>query len=231
MFLNTDFEHYLLADSNPDLIGLYTHLLEGGEAYIRRCRTYFTAENNTPDRYYALRDRFNTMPSGPDKAALFLYLNRHCYNGLCRYNSRGEFNTPFGRYVRPYFPEREMRHFLQAAARAGFLHAAFTDSMQLAEKGDVVYCDPPYAPLSTTAYFTDYQSGGFKWDDQILLAETASQLAARGARVVISNHDTKPVRDLYRGAGARLKRFQVRRTISCNTAKRDKVGELLAVFE
>lgn len=186
--------------------------------------------NNTPDRYYALREEFNRSEDSRGKSALFLYLNRHCYNGLCRYNSRGEFNTPFGRYSRPYFPEKEMRRFIHAAGRAEFLHATFADSMKLGRAGDIVYCDPPYAPLSTTAYFTDYHSGGFKWEDQQLLAQTAAELAGRGARVVISNHDTKQVRDLYRQAGARLKRFQVRRNISCNANKRGKVGELLAVF-
>jgi len=159
-----------------------------------------------------------------------LYLNRHCYNGLCRYNSRGEFNTPFGRYSRPYFPEKEMQYFIRAAGRAEFLNTSFADSMKLAERGDIVYCDPPYAPLSATAYFTDYHSGGFRWEQQLLLACLAEELAGRGVRVVISNHDTKPVRELYQHAGASIKRFQVRRNISCNAGKRGNVGELLAVF-
>lgn len=204
--------------------------MDEGEKFIHYCRTLFTPENNTPDRYYALREEFNLAEDTRIKSALFLYLNRHCYNGLCRYNSRGEFNTPFGRYARPYFPEKEMLRFINAAGRAEFLHAIFVDSMKLAGKGDIVYCDPPYAPLSTTAYFTDYHSGGFKWEDQQLLAQTAGELAERGARVVISNHNTKQVRDLYRQAGARIKRFQVRRNISCDAGNRGTVGELLAVF-
>lgn len=230
VFLNTDFDHYILADSNPDLIRLFEQLVDEGEDFIHFCRSFFTPGNNTPDRYYALREEFNLTEDTRNKSALFLYLNRHCYNGLCRYNSRGAFNTPFGSYTRPYFPEKEMFRFIHAAGRAEFLHAIFADSMMLAGKGDIVYCDPPYAPLSTTAYFTDYHSGGFKWEDQILLAQTAGDLAERGARVVISNHDTKPVRDLYRQAGARIKRFQVRRNISCNAGTRGTVGELLAVF-
>lgn len=230
MFLNTEFEHYILADSNPDLIQLFVQLAEEGDDFIHYCRSFFMPANNTPDRYYALREEFNRSEDSRGKSALFLYLNRHCYNGLCRYNSRGEFNTPFGRYTRPYFPEKEMRRFIHAAGRAEFLHATFADSMKLGSEGDIVYCDPPYAPLSTTAYFTDYHSGGFKWEDQQLLAQTAAELAGRGARVVISNHDTKQVRDLYRQAGASLKRFQVRRNISCNANKRGKVGELLAIF-
>lgn len=231
VFLNSEFERYLLADSNPDLIRLFEQLVEEGDAFIDYCRAYFRPEENTPDRYYALREDFNHSKDGRYRSALFLYLNRHCYNGLCRYNSRGEFNTPFGRYTRPYFPEKEMRHFINAAQRAEFLNATFVDSMQLAGKGDIVYCDPPYAPLSDTAYFTDYHSGGFRWKDQQLLAQTAAELAVRGARVVISNHDTRVVRDLYRQAGARIKRFQVRRNISCNADKRGMVGELLAVFD
>lgn len=230
VFLNTDFERYLLADSNPDLIRLYQRLVDEGDDFIEYCRSFFTPENNCRDRFYELRSEFNRTGKMRTKSALFLYLNRHCYNGLCRYNSRGEFNTPFGRYIRPYFPDKEMRSFIRAAARAEFLTAKFVDSMQLAREGDIVYCDPPYAPLSTTAYFTDYHAGGFKWEDQVILAETARTLADRGARVVISNHDTKPIRELYREAGAGVKRFQVRRTISCNPDKRGKAGELLAVF-
>jgi DNA adenine methylase len=161
---------------------------------------------------------------------LFLYLNRHCYNGLIRYNSKGEFNTPFGRYVKPYFPEREMRHFINAAEKATFLHASFTESMPLAQRGDIVYCDPPYAPLSGTAYFADYYTGGFKWRHQVQLVELARRLADRGIQVVISNHDTREIRELYKNAKASIIKFQVRRYISRDINNRRKVGELLAVF-
>lgn len=100
-----------------------------------------------------------------------------------------------------------------------------------ARVGDVVYCDPPYVPLSLTAHLTDYSAGGLGWNEQVLLAETAARLARRGVRVVISNHDTPAIRTLYRKHGAYFRKFRVQRTISCKAGQRDKVGELLAVFD
>ena len=230
VFLNTEFEEYILADTNPDLIQLYQHLIDEGDDFIRYCRRFFSGENNEEERYYLLREEFNRTANARRKAALFLYLNRHCYNGLCRYNSKGKFNTPFGRYTRPYFPKKEMEHFLAAAGKARFINAGFHNSMRLARAGDTVYCDPPYAPLSDTAYFTDYHSSGFGWEDQLQLAHTARELAERGVQVVISNHDTRPIRALYRDAGAKIRAFEASRTISCDVSSRKKVGELLAIF-
>ena len=103
--------------------------------------------------------------------------------------------------------------------------------MKQTKPGDVVYCDPPYAPLSKTACFTDYFSGGFGWEEQIELAEWAGKLAKKGIPVIISNHNMDNTRTLYKDAGATTESFLVRRTISCNTSKRNKVEELLAVFQ
>lgn len=231
VFLNTRYEEYLLADSNPDLINLYQQLKQEGSGFIRYCRRLFTDKNNAALAYYKFRDEFNRTRNLRRKSALFLYLNRHCYNGLVRYNSRGEFNTPFGRYTNPYFPEREMRQFAQAADRAEFATGAFHECMSRARAGDVIYCDPPYMPLSRTACFTDYHTGGFDWEDQARLAELAGKLASRGVQVVISNHDTGPVRELYKKAGATLSSFEVRRMISADAANRSKVTELIAVFD
>lgn len=231
MFLNTEYKRYILADSNHDLIALYLQLIHEGESFIEYCRSLFHAGNNIKERFYTLRREFNDTADPRRRSALFLYLNRHCYNGLCRYNRSGGFNTPFGRYVRPYFPAVEMRTFRAAARRAEFVHAGFRDSMQMARQGDVVYCDPPYVPLSRTAYFTDYDAQGFGWPDQELLAQTAQRLAGRGVQVVISNHDTEAIRRLYLAADARLQRFRVQRNISCNGARRERVWELLAVFD
>lgn len=230
VFLNTDYEEYLLADSNPDLINLYQQLVDDGNDFIQYCRSLFIPANNREKKYYELREEFNDTKNSHRKSALFLYLNKHCYNGLCRYNKKGKFNTPFGLYKTPRLPAKEMESFVAAAGNTIFMHAAFTDSMHLARKGDVVYCDPPYAPLSKTAYFTDYHPGGFSWNDQLLLARTAKKLAGRGIQVVISNHRTPEICELYKNAGARISAFKVQRHISCNGSKRQKADEILAVF-
>jgi DNA adenine methylase len=230
VFLNTNFDQYLLADNNPDLINLYIYLQRHGENFIDYCHSFFISANNTEDRYYNYRTQFNQTSDKRLKSALFIYLNRHCYNGLCRYNAKNEFNTPFGRYKKPYFPKKEMRTFYKESQKAKFIHANFSKTMKCVEVGDVVYCDPPYTPLSDTACFTDYYAGGFDWDNQIELADWASKLAKNGIPVVISNHNTRSTRSLYKEAGAETENFRVRRTISCDANNRGKVSELLAVF-
>ena len=229
VFLNTDYPSFLLSDSNADLINLYQHLKEGGGDFIEHCRRYFTPAANREQEYYRLRARFNGAPGKQEKAALFLYLNRHGYNGLCRYNASGMFNTPFGKYKKPYFPEKEMLYFAQRAQRADFACRDFRKTMMSLEPGDIVYCDPPYAPLSVTANFTEYSGGGFGSREQEELAELAGKLAGRGIPVLLSNHDTEFTRQIYRGA--KFTSFKVQRFISCRGNNRNKAAELLALFE
>lgn len=229
VFLNTEYDAYLLADVNADLITLYQTVQQHGESFIDICAALFVPENNDKKRYYAFRSEFNQTADPIRKSALFLYLNRHCFNGLCRYNSKGEFNVPFGRYKRPYFPRQEMRYFHQKSARATFVVADFETVMQQLKPGDVVYCDPPYVPLSATANFTSYSADKFTLAQQARLAELAEQLANRGIPVLISNHDTPLTQAAYKSA--RITTFQVQRHISCNGAKRNKADELLAMFE
>ncbi|MCB8948921.1 MAG: Dam family site-specific DNA-(adenine-N6)-methyltransferase [Ardenticatenaceae bacterium] len=228
LFLNTDYPRYLLTDANEDLIILYQHLQAEGEAFIEYCRSLFMPEYNDKDRYYALRDEFNSSDDPRRKSAIFLYMNKHGYNGLCRYNMKGGFNVPFGRYKRPYFPEKEMLYFHQKSQNATFQHADFREVMESCVPNDVVYCDPPYVPLSTTANFTSYSSGGFGWEEQKMLATLAQSLATRGIPVLISNHNTEFVRDIY--STASISEFDVQRYISCDGENRAKAAELLALF-
>lgn len=230
VFLNSRYPKYLLADGNSHLIRLYQTLQAEGEKFIAFCEGFFTPENNNETVYYDMRTVFNETTDARLKSALFLYLNRHCYNGLCRYNSRGIFNSPFGRYKQPYFPRHEMQAFHRRATDAVFTSSQYTETLDRARRGDVVYCDPPYIPLSRTASFTDYFAGGFSEQDQIDLARQAARLAARGIHVVISNHNTPFTRELYVDAGATMRRFKVQRNISCRGGERIRVGELLAVF-
>ena len=139
VFLNTNFKRYLVTDSNPDLINLFNHLKKEGADFIRYCKRYFSEKNNTADRYYYLRDQFNKTTDTRKRSALFIYLNRHGYNGLCRYNSKGGFNVPFGRYKAPYFPQKEMEFFSQKARHAIFQVASFEKTLSKAKQGDVVY--------------------------------------------------------------------------------------------
>jgi DNA adenine methylase len=226
--LNSNHPRFVINDVNPDLITLYRTLQAQGEAFIGYARSLFTPGNNTEAAYYALRERFNRSTEPTERAALFLYLNRHGYNGLCRYNAAHGFNVPFGRYRGPYFPLAEMHAFIRRAAAAEFTCVDFETAMDRAEPGQVVYADPPYVPLNATANFTAYSSGGFSAAEQTALAHKARALAARGVSVLISNHDTEFTRDLY--TGARISAFQVQRFISCKGDQRNPAGEVLALF-
>lgn len=234
VFLNVDYPNYLLADINPDLITLYTALQSDGAAFIARIRRHFTEANNAPEAYYALRERFNASVDAEERAALFVYLNRHGYNGLCRYNAGGGFNVPFGRYKKVYFPEAELQFFHARSQRARFVCANFSTVMNQARKGSVVYCDPPYVPLTATANFTAYASKKFGLAAQFgerqqhELAALADKLAKKGIPVLLSNHDNEFTRSAYREAS--LTAFPVRRFISCNGERRNNASELLALY-
>ena len=229
VFLNTDFEQYLLADINPDLINLYNLLKTDPETYITEAKRWFCPENNRREVFLDVRAEFNGTDNVMYRSLAFLYMNRFGFNGLCRYNKKGGFNVPFGSYKKPYFPEAELEFFAEKAKKATFVCEGYSETFSRARKGCVVYCDPPYAPLSSTANFTSYAGNGFSLDDQAALADVAERAAMeRGIPVLISNHDTTLTRRLYHGA--ELNVVKVKRTISRNGAGRNKVDELLALF-
>jgi DNA adenine methylase len=229
VFLNTNYSRYLISDNNCDLINLYNFLKNDGPEFIKKCRRMFTEKNNNEEKYYKFREEFNRTKNIQRKAILFLYFNRHGYNGLCRYNQKGGFNVPFGRYNKPYFPEKEMLFFHKKARKAIFKHSDFSSIMDQARSGDVIYCDPPYVPLTKSANFTSYSTGGFNEKQQIQLADSAKKLSVKGISVLISNHNTSFTQKSYRSALA-IKQFSVRRFISCKGSQRNHAAELLALF-
>lgn len=229
VFLNTRYRTSLLSDSNRDIISLYGVLKVRRERFIEICRGLFIPENRTAERFYKLREEFNQSEYGERRAALFLYLNRHCFNGLCRYNNQGKFNTPFGKYDSVYFPAAEMLTFAEKLKSAVLKHADFRIPLKAAGEGDVVYCDPPYSPLSRSANFTNYAAGGFSEADQKDLYRLAIEASRKGAVVLLSNHDNEFTRQLYQHTTELLER-RVSRTISCDGQNRTKAKELIAVF-
>lgn len=229
VFMNTEFDDYLLADTNDDIINLYKHLQTEGQQFIDYCKTFFTPANNTQAEYLKNRVVFNATTDIRLKSALFLYLNRHCFNGLCRYNKKGGFNVPFGKYDKPYFPENEMKAFYEKSKIATFINADFKVTMKNSVYGDVCYCDPPYVPLTDTAYFTSYTVGGFNIKDQEDLRDLAITLQEQDVPVLISNHSTDWTLQNY--SEAMIVEFDVQRTISAKGDKRTKAKELLALFK
>ena len=238
VFMNTEYRSYVLCDSNPNLINFFIQLTGRPADTIAACREVFNGGNNA-EEFYKRRAEFNSLTQkahlDPDAALLhaayFLYLNRHTYNGLYRENLKGEFNSPFGKYTAPYFPENEMRLFAEKAndTKAIFYHADFRDSipgtMRLAHDV-VIYCDPPYIPASKTANFTTYGKP-FTLDDHRALAETLLDAHRQyGHRAVISNSDTPETREIY--SAFNLHAFSVRRSVSAKS--RDMAGEVVGVL-
>ncbi|GAA0301488.1 Dam family site-specific DNA-(adenine-N6)-methyltransferase [Psychrosphaera haliotis] len=229
VFLNSNFDNYLLNDVNPDLITLYKYVKARPVTFVKDARKLFSQKNNDKVAYYGLRAEFNQTDDPYYRSLLFLYLNRHGFNGLCRYNLKGGFNVPFGDYGKPYFPEDEIFAFSEKAKKAKFVCEDYKKTFSRARKGAVIYCDPPYAPLSSTANFTSYATGGFDANEQAKLAKVAERAAfKRNIPVLISNHDTELTRKLYDQSEQSF--VKVSRTISQNGAGRQKVGEIFAYY-
>ncbi len=194
VMMATDYPHYLVADINPDLINLYEHIASDCDEFITHARHLFSYMN-IAELYYKIRQEFNYSSElkGFWKAVYFLYLNRHGYRGLCRYNKSGDFNTPYGHYKKPYFPEAEIRAFADKAQRATFICASYEETLAQLLPGDVIYCDPPY-----DGTFAGYHTAGFSEDDQYRLASILERRSSEGHSVVASNSDTLLIGSLYR---------------------------------
>ena len=231
VFLNSDYPNYLLNDINQDLINLYQILQKKPDQFIRDAKIFFSTENNQAEVYYQYRKEFNASKDPYFRSLIFLYMNRHGYNGLCRYNKSGGYNVPFGKYKRPYFPEAELNFFAEKSQKATFVCESYRATFARASAGDVFYCDPPYVPLSKTASFTSYSGNGFGLDEQADLANAAEEVIQHpGVSVLISNHDTIWTRKIYQHA-SKIKSIQVARTISQKGNSRKKVAELLALYK
>jgi len=216
-----------LGDSNPDLINLYSCLARDATALVPRLEEH--KAKHCQMHYLAVRALWNDpswrwAPVG--RAAAFIYLNKTCFNGLWRVNQSGQFNVPIGDYKDPPIC---VPAALQAAglalAQAKLLNADYATTVVEAGKGDFLYFDPPYDPVSQTANFTGYTAGSFDRDDQAKLADLARELVSRGCRVMLSNSDTLLIRSLYRDF--RIDSVQAGRSINSDTAKRGKVAELI----
>ena len=222
VFLNTDYDSYLLADINPDLINFFQVVKDTPERFITLSKAYFTPKYNTPEEYYNQRDIFNSTDNLELKAVLFLYLNRHCFNGLCRYNLKGVFNVAFGKYKSPYYPEQELRYLAEKSKKATFICSDFNSILTRVQEGDVVYADPPYSPIDGSLSFTSYHGGGFTNSNHENLL---NGLIETKMPFVISNHKTTYTDKLYKDLNNI--EFPVRRSISCVAGSRVPVLEVL----
>lgn len=157
-----------------------------------------------------------------------MYLNRHCFNGLTRYNLKGEFNVGFGSYKKPYFPLAEMEAFLMKAPECEFMSGDFCAVINFAGEGDVVFCDPPYEPLPGTDGFTSYSGQRLTFDDQVRLVESLIDARSRGARIIITNSSAPKVQELYSLSCFDVHQYEAKRSISCKGNGRVKAIDVLA---
>lgn len=225
------------SDSNGELINAWSVVRDAPTELIRSLEG-FDHSKATFLKVRAL-DRSPSWlanASNIERAARTIYLNRTCFNGLYRVNSKGQFNVPFGSYKRPDFVNNENIHAVSdfLGAREGqpamvtFANTDFAEAVRKATTGDTVYFDPPYAPISETSSFVSYTSAGFGFSEQERLRDLSVELVRRGVRVLISNAHVESIEKLYSG----LKGFSMRvvrapRPIAASGKNRGSVGEFL----
>lgn len=231
-----------LNDLNSDLALLYSVIKLTPAELIQSCvamsNEYLKLDTTSRAAYYYdKRKRYNEGESTDpiSRAATTIFLNKTCFNGLFRVNSKGEFNVPAGKYKSPTIIEPENIFAVNRILNdcdAEILCEDFADSVSSAEKGNFVYYDPPYRPLNKTACFTAYSAGGFEDNEQVRLAELFATLSLRGVKQMLSNSDPKNVNpddkffdDLY--GSFKMRRVIASRNISSNGEKRGSVSELL----
>lgn len=225
----------VLSDANKLLIDTYETVMRAPGPVLKALQGHARHHKRYGnDHYYRVRKAINRKvehdPAGA--AAAFIYLNRTCWNGVWRVNKAGAFNVPPGAYKNPTIADGDRIHRVadlleHATLLSGRWQHAIAGGAP--ERGDVVYFDPPYLPISATANFAGYTSDGFDLAAHELLATSAHQLAERGVTVILSNSDTPLARKLYKGPRLKILSVKAGRSISCKGNKRDAVGELLVV--
>jgi DNA adenine methylase len=216
------FKKAVVGDANEELVETYSSLLVEPDRVITLLSRHVYEEVH----YYAVRK--STPRTSAGRAARMIYLNRTGFNGLYRVNKKGEFNVPFGRYTNPTICDEDNLRAVHRTLSSGssmVLHRDFREIVKGARKGDAVYFDPPYVPLSGTADFTAFVKGGFDEGAHTRLRDCFAALDARGVHVLLSNSDTPLVRKLYKGFP--ISQVKAPRRVNSRGDKRGDVNELL----
>ncbi len=215
-----------ISDMNKELINLYQVVRDNVNELIADLQKHDISK----EYFLEIRniDRTNDYKNWSDikKASRFIYLNRTCFNGLYRVNSKGEFNVPFGNYKNPRIvDENNLLNCSNLLQKTEIRHADFSEILKKAKKGDFVYFDPPYVPLSETSSFTSYTKDGFDLDMQFKLRDVCDVLDSKGVNFLLSNSDTKLVNELYENYN--IKKVFASRQINANADGRGKITEVL----
>ena len=226
LFFSRAPERALLCDVNPSLGHAYRSVRDTVEEVIRHLRRL--AKQHSTLHYYQVREKYNAARESfnAERAAMFIYLNKTCFNGLHRVNRHGEFNVPLGSYTNPRIVDEI--NLTEANKRLRNVKLDCIDFRKLpsrAKPGDFLYLDPPYAPISSTANFTSYSLSGFSWQDQAELGDVFRALDKRGCKLMLSNSDVPLIHQIYKGY--RIERILAPRAISCKGEARRPVPELI----
>ena len=216
----------VLGDVNPQLCATYRAVRD--EVGVVCAYLGGLARAHSRLHYYGVREQYNQEAElAPAlRAAMFLYLNKTCFNGLHRVNRRGEFNVPVGRYAEPtILNEVQLRAASVELQRAELRCADFRTLTTVAGAGDFVYLDPPYPPVSATACFAQYTQSPFGREEHVALRHVFGELDRRGCKLMLSNADLPWLRDLY--GDYRLESVPARRSINSNVRKRGAIAELV----
>ena len=228
LFFNLQPKKAFLSDLNAKLINVYLALREDVEQVVKKLKKL----QYDPRVFQKVREHNFERGDMFQQAADYIYANKSCFNGIYRVNQSGQFNVPFGRYTNPTICDEEGLYNAGKALQGVTIRwEPFEKVLGRAKKGDFVYFDPPYAPISATSDFTSFTKQGFGSDDQVKLRDVALELKKRGVHVVLSNSNASLIRDLY-CRGANRKNFLVReikaaRSINSDGEKRGDVTELL----
>jgi DNA adenine methylase len=221
-----------LNDLNKKLIGALESIQTDPEGVIKILENlqdefHSRSPEKQKELFYFLRNKFNFEKNHKlEKAAILIFLNKTCFNGMYRENSKGEFNTPFGSYKNPTILDEENVLAVSDALRNVRLTSLpFENAVEDAKRGDFVYFDPPYHPLTKTANFTGYHENDFREDDQIRLSEMFKKLDKKGCYIMLSNSDTRFIKNLYKGF--RIEKVLANRQINCKATGRGKINELV----
>ena len=213
----------VLSDANEHLIKCYEFVRDHPILVARYLRLH--AANDSEAYYYQVRSMYNNSDFSAAQAGRFIYLNKTCFNGIFRVNTKGKYNVPYGKKKSPAIPtENELIGIAALLKNASLRAASFEKALQNTSSGDFIYLDPPYPPLNGTAYFTHYTSDRFSAHDQKTLADYVRELDKRGCLLMITNADTPLTRKLYRGYN--VVSLSVIRYLTCKH-KRHKVKELV----
>ena len=212
-----------LSDNNERLIRTYAGLRDDVDGVIALLQTYRYEKGF----YYEMRGRDIDAEDDVHVAAWFIYLNKTGFNGLYRVNSKNKFNVPFGDYKNPNICDEPTLRACASMLKGVRIEVRdFAKSAQRARKGDLVYFDPPYVPLSVTSSFTSYTKYGFDAEQQRRLRDVALDLKRRGVSVLLSNSSADAVRELY-GEHFELIEVRARRAINSRATGRGEINELL----